>query len=316
MKKIKIDVLILPKFEIGEMFGDFPAEAQCYYEEYMMDSDKYILKNGKELYVNNELKIALGVTGSGKVNTSCYLTAVLCDERFDFSSAYILSTGCAGGAIGNTTLGDVTVVSSCVDQDLGHTADIREYENKDNEKLWFHNDSFDDISYKVLNAELVNNVFELVKDTNLSTTEISKDCMARNFPNQAWATREPKVIKGTVVTGDNFWKGDYCHKRALQICDYYKTPDPFTVSEMEDIAVAVVAEQFGLLDKVIAIRVACNLDVFIDGTTPESMWDNVQQFAENVKSNNDETLDIFVPSMKNVFLVGKKIIDAIINEKL
>ena len=32
----KIKVLILPKFEIGEMTGDMPGEAQLYYEEYLM----------------------------------------------------------------------------------------------------------------------------------------------------------------------------------------------------------------------------------------------------------------------------------------
>ena len=31
----KIKVLILPKFENGEMAGDFPGEAQFYYEGYV-----------------------------------------------------------------------------------------------------------------------------------------------------------------------------------------------------------------------------------------------------------------------------------------
>ncbi|MGX8688720.1 MAG: hypothetical protein ACSW8K_13105, partial [bacterium] len=31
-KKLPVKVLILPKFEVGEMTGDFPGEAQYFYE--------------------------------------------------------------------------------------------------------------------------------------------------------------------------------------------------------------------------------------------------------------------------------------------
>ncbi|MGN1164398.1 MAG: hypothetical protein ACI4S4_06315 [Candidatus Ornithospirochaeta sp.] len=35
-QKIEIKVFILPKFESGVMSGDFPVEAQYYYEEYVV----------------------------------------------------------------------------------------------------------------------------------------------------------------------------------------------------------------------------------------------------------------------------------------
>ena len=34
-EKIAVKALILPKFEAGEMAGDFPGEAQYYYENYL-----------------------------------------------------------------------------------------------------------------------------------------------------------------------------------------------------------------------------------------------------------------------------------------
>ena len=37
---ISIKVLILPKFENGEMTGDFPGEAQYYYDAYVKDGDE------------------------------------------------------------------------------------------------------------------------------------------------------------------------------------------------------------------------------------------------------------------------------------
>lgn len=96
---VPIKVLILPKFEVGELAGDFPGEAQYYYEAYCQGGDEYEVKGGfadNKLYVKDG--VALYVTGMGKVNTALSLNAVLTDERFDFSDAYIFSTGCAGSA--------------------------------------------------------------------------------------------------------------------------------------------------------------------------------------------------------------------------
>ena len=44
--------------------------------------------------------------------------AILSDERFDFSDAYIISTGCAGSAEGYGVMGDVYVITAAVDYDL------------------------------------------------------------------------------------------------------------------------------------------------------------------------------------------------------
>lgn len=120
---VKIKVLILPKFESGEMAGDFPGEAQYYYEGYCQGGDEYEIKGGfadNKLYVKDG--VALYVTGMGKVNTALSLTAVLMDERFDFSDAYILSTGCAGSAYEYGVMGDVFVITAAIDYDLGHHA--------------------------------------------------------------------------------------------------------------------------------------------------------------------------------------------------
>ena len=115
---IVIKALILPKFESGEMAGDFPGEAQYYYESYCMGGEEYDIVGGFEgnkLYVKDG--IALYVTGMGKVNTALSLQAILMDNRFDFSNAYIISTGCAGSAIEYGVMGDVFVITATVDFD-------------------------------------------------------------------------------------------------------------------------------------------------------------------------------------------------------
>ena len=94
---LPVKVLLLPKFEIEKMYGDFPGEAQFYYEEYLTGADVYDVPNdagSSGLYYKDG--VALYVLGMGKVNAALGTMAVLSDSRFDFSDAYIISTGCAG----------------------------------------------------------------------------------------------------------------------------------------------------------------------------------------------------------------------------
>ena len=136
---IQIKALILPKFEVDEMSGDFPGEAQYYYEAYCEGGQAYDIKGGHEnnkLYVKDN--IALYVTGMGKVNAALSVNNVLLDDRFDFSDAYIISTGCAGPAVEYGVMGDVFIISACVDFDLGHHADSRDLSDKDQLTTWYH----------------------------------------------------------------------------------------------------------------------------------------------------------------------------------
>ena len=49
--------------------------------------------------------VAFCVLGMGKVNAALTTMAVLSDGRFDYSQAYILSTGCAGSTAETTVMG-------------------------------------------------------------------------------------------------------------------------------------------------------------------------------------------------------------------
>ena len=285
---VKIKVLILPKFESGEMAGDFPGEAQYYYEGYCQGGDEYEIKGGfadNKLYVKDG--VALYVTGMGKVNTALSLTAVLLDERFDFSDAYILSTGCAGSAYEYGVMGDVFVITAAIDYDLG----------------------------KILNQDLMDRVYSLVKDVKVETTDRTRAFMAAAFDNAEWATRDPMVLRGTTVSGDNYWKGAYDHANAVLMTETYQCPDPFALTEMEDVALAVAAERLGMLDRYIIIRDSVNMDVFMNGASPASLWD--PDFKQSLASESSvEAADIFATAMENNFKVGRVVVDAILNGSL
>lgn len=312
-KPISVKALILPKFEVSKISGDFPGEAQYYYEEYLKGGKKYTIHGTPEditLYYKDG--IALCMIGEGKISASINTTTILSDERFDFKNAYILSTGCSGSAEGYGIFGDVFVVSASVDFELGHIADPRDMVD-DSKPTWFHDEEYDNFAVIRLNKKLTDRVYKSVKDVKLKTTEKTVNFLKKEYPNEKWANRPPQVKRGTSVTADDFWKGRAGHLNAEKMMKIYKCEDPYAVTEMEDIAVARAVKKFGLLDKLIDLRVSVNMDVFASGSTPESLWG--EKSDDYIASDNsEESIDIFKTAMKNNFKVGKIIIDDIIKK--
>ncbi len=310
---LPVKVLLLPKFEVGAMAGDFPGEAQYYYEQYLPGAEEYEVSHGaSRLYYKDG--VAMYLLGMGKVNAALETMAVLSDSRFDCSRAVIISTGCAGSAPETTVMGDVCIITSAVDYDLGHHADAREIADPDG-TTWFRDTDYDDAAVIRLDPELTDRVYALVKDTRLETTEVTRRYMRAAFNGAQWAVRDPQVLRGTTVTGDNYWKGIHGHEDALLMTESYQCPDPFVTTEMEDIAVARAAERMGLLDRLVIIRCSVNMDVFMLGDTPESLWGgggSVTLAAEE----SVEAADIFETAMKNNFEVGRIIIDRILAGQL
>ena len=67
-KKPAIRALIIPKFEIGEMTGDFPGEAQLFYERYCPGCEEVEIPHLPEtarFYCNEENGAAILITGAG-----------------------------------------------------------------------------------------------------------------------------------------------------------------------------------------------------------------------------------------------------------
>ena len=309
---LPVKVLVLPKFEIGEMTGDFPGEAQYYYEQYLNGAEEYDVPNGLEgskLYYRDG--VALCLLGIGKVNAALGTMAILSDERFDYSQAYILDTGCAGSAAGTTVMGDVLMITAAVDYDLGHHADGRDLSDPDG-AAWFHDADFDGGAVVFLNQDLMDQVYTMVNDTPVVTTERTRECMRYSFDGAKWAVRVPKVFRGTTVTGDNYWKGAHGHENALLMAETYQCPDPYVTTEMEDVAVARTAERMGMLDRLIILRDSVNMDVFMAGAAPESLWGDGEMPLSS--EDSPEAADIFAAAMKNNFDVGRIIIDRILDK--
>ena len=247
-KKTKVRVLIVPKFEIGEMSGDAAGEAQLFYEHYCPGCEEIAIPNTtptSQFYFNTENGVGLLVTGSGKTAACMSLMSLLAWDAYDFSDAKIVSVGCGGASTGSYIFGDVLLVTAACDYELGHNTDSSELENPDARYTWFPLDTLKDYSVELLNAELYEKVYPMIKDCPLRTTDTTKRVLAYNFPDEAWAARDPIVAKGTAVTGDSYWKGTQHHNNAGYIAEYYECPDQYAVTEMEEIGIMNVAEGSG-----------------------------------------------------------------------
>jgi len=308
--RLPVKVLVLPKFEVDEMAGDFPGEAQFYYEGYLTGSEEYDVPNSSvKLYYKDG--VALALLDMGKINAALNTMAILSDSRFDYSDAYILSVGCGGSAYESTVMGDVFIITAAVNYDLGHHADPRETTGS-KEITWFRDGSFDSAAMVILNGELMDKVYALVKDTPVKTTENTRNYMRYAFDGAEWALRDPQVLRGTAATGDNYWKGIHDHMTAVHMVESYGCPDPFMVTEMEEVGVAFAVKQMGMLDRLIIIRNSVNMDVFMGGNTPETLWGGEYLAIDIASEENIEGADIFETSMKNNFDVGRIIIDKIL----
>lgn len=314
-KKTALKAIIITKFEVDEMAGDFPGEAQLFYEKYCADCGETEIPSMPptgHFYVNEDNGVGLLVTGSGKTAAALTLMAVLSSGLYDYSDTYIVSVGCGGGSAECCMLGDVVLITEVCDYDLGHHVDTHEKRKTNSRIMWFPDDSYADYEFKKLNKDLYGEVYEIIRDVPLRTTEQSKTVMRENFPDRDESELLPSVKKGTALTGDNFWKGVYGHETANFITEYYGCTDPYMVTEMEEIAIANTADCFGLLDRIISMRVIVNMDLFLDGATPESTWGEYKSFNEKVVEENNETLDIFEPAMHNLFDTGSLVVDGIL----
>ena len=91
----------------------------------------------------------------------------------------------------------------------------------------------------------------------------------------------------------------------------YECADPYATAEMEDIGVCTAVKRMGILDYLIILRDSVNMDVFLLGATPESLW-SLGEAMSLATEDNVEAADIFATAMKNNYVVGSTIIDAIL----
>lgn len=296
--KIEIKVFVAAMFELGDVEDSSQmGEFQVWYNGYLKDAKIYHVRGANSPIWISEDGVAGTVLGIGKVASSSSMTAILCDNRFDFSKSYFVLTGCSGISPKTGTIGSVCLADYLVDYDLG-----KRWGEADGEvgKPLFTLLNIDDVTSSIrLNSGLVNSVFKLTKD--VAMVDSDKAISYRQKFVETEARKTPSLCIGTHLAGDTYFHGKVLSDEAQYVCEL-NSASPYILSEMEGVAVGSVLKKFGYIDRTMSIRAAVNFD-----QPPPN-----QELLDHLDHEIDDFPGCFDSSLTNLFNVGSIFVDDII----
>ncbi|GHT82071.1 hypothetical protein FACS1894125_4080 [Actinomycetota bacterium] len=255
-----IKALVVVHFDSVKADGGFWAEFSQFYTNYSLVKARQVKIAGLDspLYIDCQSR-AFVITNMGKTNTACALSALFSNPELDFSSALIITAGCAGGNKAFTTLGDVVISRATVDPEAVHHFSSRDVKPREPVFEQFHD--FDHFNHCILNPKLVSSALDVAQSVVLVADDA--DGLTSKTKAQYGQTRAPQVMGGITVTSDNYWHGATYSARVNAVVQAIgkhigQEWDGYTVSECEDNSVALVAKKFGHLDRVLSVRAVTN----------------------------------------------------------
>lgn len=276
LTKMKVKVVVVSMFEIGDDTEDTPGEFQLWRERQSLDT-RYPLPHGHhDIFANEEKGIIGIVTGMGIAKASAAIMALGLDNRFDLSQAYWIVAGIAGIDPYDSTIGSAVWTDYVVDGDLAHQIDAREIpKNWDTGyfPLFTHSPyaNADKVNTQkspngevfVLNQQLAKWAYDLTKDTQLPNTP-AMDTLRSKYQGYEHALKKPSVNYGSHLSASTFWHGEKLNVWANNWVSYWTgSKGNFMTSGMEDSATLQSMSYLhnaGLVDKnrMVILRTASN----------------------------------------------------------
>ena len=314
-KPIKVRVVVVAMFEVGEDTGDVPGEFQFWVErEHLVR--RWEFPQGERALRSNEDGTVLGVvTGVGTIHSASTVMALGLDPRFDLSEAYWLVAGIAGANPDVMSLGSAAWAEWVVDGDLGHEIDAREMpEGWTTGHLPLRKKAPFELPVVApegqvfhLDPALVDWAYRLTRDTELADSEPLRRHRAlyTGFPK---ALEPPSVIKGDNLASMNYWHGARMNAWAEAWVAYYTGGrGTYATSAMEDtgtLQALTWLTRAGKADvrRALVLRTASNFDMQWPGATA-------------VQSLSGESLSkgysAYMPSLEAAYRVGSRVVHAI-----
>lgn len=319
--KLKVKVVVVSMFEIGEDTGDAPGEFQLWRERESLDT-VYPMPHAHHDVFANEQKGMIGiVTGMGIARASAAIMALGLDQRFDLSQAYWIVAGIAGIDPFDSTIGSAVWTDYVVDGDLAHHIDAREIPDSWNTgyfPLFTHAPYANAESVNVeespngevyqLNESLAKWAYSLTKNTELPNTPAMDALRSKyhGFPN---ALQQPVVTYGSHLSASTFWHGKKLNTWANDWVSYWtRSKGNFMTSGMEDSATLQSMSYLhnaGLVDKnrLVILRTASNFTMQPPGLTA----------AENLeKESSGDGYAAMRSAIESAYLVGSQFSDYIL----
>jgi purine nucleoside permease len=209
---IQVKVVVVAMFEVGNDTGDGPGELQYWVERDHLERVYAMPDAYHAVRMNDRGEMAV-LTGQGTAHAASTIMAVGLDPRFDFSHAYWIVAGIAGGTPDRISLGSAAWARWVVDGDLGYEIDAREIPQDWptgmlplRKKVPYETpaEPLDGQAYS-LNANLAQWAFDLTRSTPLDDSDKLREIRS-HFAGEA-AKRPPFVALGDEISSSTYWHG-------------------------------------------------------------------------------------------------------------
>lgn len=270
-RPIRVKVVILAMFEQGNDTGDAPGEYQYWVERDHLDRVYPLPAGYHAARMNADGEMAV-VTGPGTANAAATVMALGLDPRFNFTHAYWLVAGIAGGHPDRISLGSAAWARWVLDADLAYEIDAREIPSDwstgfiplGKSKPYEQPVQARPGQIYHLNEDLVQWAFNLTRATPLEDSDKLKQIRA-SFDGTA-AQRPPFVTIGDEISSSTFWHGKLMDAWANEWMRYFSQGrGEFATTAMEDTGTLQSLEflaNAGRVDikRVMVLRTVSNFD--------------------------------------------------------
>ena len=312
-RPIPVKVVVVAMFEIGADTGDQPGELQYWVERDHLDR-VYPLPAGyhaARMNANGEMAI---LTGQGTAHAAATIMALGLDPRFDFSHAYWLIAGIAGGSPDRVSLGSAAWARWVVDGDLGYEIDAREippdwttgYVPLRKSKPFDPPAAPLDGQVCALNPSLAEWAFNLTRSTLLADSDRLKEI--RTHFDGAAAQRPPFVTMGDEISSSTYWHGKLFDAWAAQWVPYFTGgKGEFATTAMEDTGTLQSLEFLANakrvdLNRVLVLRTVSNFD-----RQPRDL-----RAAESLATQRIGKYSGYLPSLEAAYTVGHAVVSELL----
>lgn len=312
-KPIPVKVVVLAMFEQGADTGDTPGEYQYWVERDHLDRVYPLPAGYHAVRMNGDGEMAI-LTGPGTAHAAATVMALGLDPRFDFSHAYWLVAGIAGGCPDHVSLGSALWARWVLDADLGYEIDAREIPSDwSTGYLPFDKSTPYEQPVKArpgqiykLNVGLVQWAFNLTHATKLDDSEKLKQIRA-DFDGAA-SQRPPFIAIGDEISSSTYWHGKLLDAWATEWMRYFtEGKGEFTTTAMEDTGTLQSLEflaNAGRVDlkRVMVLRTVSNFDRQPRGLTA----------AQSLARQRIGAYAAYLPALEAAYRVGHVVVNELI----
>lgn len=312
-RPIPVKVVVVAMFEVGGDTGDTPGELQYWVERDHLDR-VYPLPAGYHAARMNGMGEMAVLTGQGTAHAAATIMALGLDPRFDFTHAYWIVAGIAGGSPDRISLGSAAWARWVIDSDLGYEIDAREIpQDWPTGKLPLRKTKpFEQPAEPVpgqvyaLNQDLANWAYGLTRDVKLDDSDKLKEERAA-FDGTA-AQRPPFVTMGDEVSGSAYWHGNLEDAWATEWVKYFTGgKGEFATTAMEDTGTLQSLQFLATagkvdLNRVLVLRTVSNYDRQPRGMTA----------ADSLAHQRVGTYSAYLPSLEAAYRVGHVVVNELL----